>query len=96
MTVQYSFGDLESLSAVIQKAHGEVDRLKGDIRSSAGALQADWSGSASESWTTVQAKWDNACDGLVTALNQLSQTVLANSTAMAQTEAANARLFSGM
>lgn len=96
MTVQYSFADLESLSAVIGKAHGEVDRLKADIRSSAGTLQADWSGSASESWVTVQAKWDGACDALLTALNQLSQTVLHNSSAMAQTEAANQKLFSGM
>lgn len=96
MTVQYSFADLENLSAVIGKAHGEVDRLKGDIRSSASTLQADWSGSASESWVTVQAKWDSACDALLTALNQLSQTVLQNSSAMAQTEAANQKLFSGM
>ena len=96
MTVQYSFADLESLSAGIMKAHGEVDRLKADIRSSAGTLQADWSGSASESWSTVQAKWDNACDGLVTALNHLATTVRSNSTAMSETETSNANMFGGM
>lgn len=93
MTLQYQFADLEALSSVILKANGEVDRLKGDIRSSAGTLQADWSGSASESWGTVQAKWDNACDALLTALQHLSQTVTANSSAMAATEASNTKLF---
>jgi WXG100 family type VII secretion target len=95
VTMQYSFSDLENLSAGIMKAHGEVDRVKGDIRSSAGSLQADWSGSASESWATVQAKWDNACDGLVAALNHLASTVRSISAAMSQTERSNANLFNG-
>lgn len=94
--LQYMFSDLESLSAVILKAHGEVEQLKGDIHSSASTLQADWSGSASESWTSVQAKWDTSCDNLVIALNQLANTVRANSSAMSETETANTKLFGGM
>ena len=96
MTVQYIFSDMENLSGVIRKAHGEVESLKGDIRSSSSTLAADWSGSASESWGTVQVKWDRACDGLVTALNQLALTVQANGTDMAHAETANASLFRGM
>jgi WXG100 family type VII secretion target len=94
--LQYMFSDLESLSAVILKAHGQVEQLKGDIRSSASTLQADWSGTASESWSTVQTKWDGACDNLVVALNQLGTTVRANSSAMSETETSNTKLFSGM
>jgi WXG100 family type VII secretion target len=94
--VQYIFADIENVSVVIQKAHGQVDTLKGDIRSSASTLQADWSGSASESWSTVQAKWDSACDALIRALNQLSITVARNGADMSDTETSNANLFSGM
>jgi WXG100 family type VII secretion target len=96
MTVQYTFADLESLSQVIRKAHSEVDTLKSDIRSASGSLQSDWTGSASESWGAVQTKWDGACQSLLTALHQLAQTVLQNSSAMSQTEATNAKLFQGL
>ena len=97
MTVQYSFADLAELSAAIRKAEAQVDTLKGDIRSSAGQLQADWASSqASDSWNTVQTRWEGACGALHTALHQLAATVLANSDAMAQTEAANAGMFRGI
>ena len=96
MAVQYSFSDLTDLSGAISKAQGQVVTIKGDIRSSAGTLQADWSGSASESWVSVQTRWDNACDALTQALQNLAQTVQRNGSAMAQTESANAGLFGGM
>ena len=94
--IAYNFSDLQDLSAAIRKAHGNVETVKGDIKSSSGQLQADWVGTAGESWTTVQAKWDTACDNLVSALHQLAATVLANSDEMSQTEARNAGLFSGI
>jgi WXG100 family type VII secretion target len=94
--IAYNFSDLQDLSAAIGKAHANVESLKGDIKSSSGQLQADWSGSAGESWATVQAKWDTACDNLVSALHQLAATVLSNSDEMSQTEARNAGLFSGI
>ncbi|MBT0768124.1 WXG100 family type VII secretion target [Kineosporia sp. J2-2] len=93
--IAYSFNDLQELSGAIGKAHSSVDSLKGDVKASSGQLQADWSGSAGESWAGMQAKWDSACDNLVAALNQLSRTVLANSDDMSATEARNAGLFSG-
>ncbi|GLY27974.1 WXG100 family type VII secretion target [Kineosporia sp. NBRC 101731] len=93
--IAYNFGDLQELSGAIGKAHSSVDSLKGDVKSSSGQLAADWSGSASQSWDTVQTKWDSACDNLVSALNQLSRTVLANSDDMSATEARNAGLFGG-
>ncbi|MGA8114244.1 MAG: WXG100 family type VII secretion target [Actinocatenispora sp.] len=96
MTILYNFGDLESLSGAIQKAHGSVASLKSDIHSAAGKLQADWSGSASESWGTVQSKWNGACDNLTQALHQLSQKVMQSSDHMSQTEAKNAHLFDGV
>jgi WXG100 family type VII secretion target len=96
MGISYNFGDLQDLSGAIGKAHANVESLKADVRSSAGQLQADWVGTAGESWATVQAKWDTACDNLVSALHQLAATVLSNSDEMAQTEARNAGLFNGI
>ena len=96
MTVAYNFGDLQELSGAIGKAHSAVETCKGDITSSAGKLQADWSGTAGESWGTVQHKWTTACDNLIAALHQLGITVLSNSDAMSQTEAKNAGLFNGI
>lgn len=96
MTIAYNFADLQDLSGAISKAHSNVESLKGDIKSSSGQLQADWVGKAGESWTTVQAQWDSACDNLITALHQLATTVLNNSDEMSQTEAKNAGLFNGI
>jgi WXG100 family type VII secretion target len=94
--VKYNFGDLAELSAAIGKAHASVDTLKGDINSSSNQLRAEWSGTATESWSTVQTKWIQGCDNLLTALHQLSQTVQQNSEDMALTEARNAGLFRNM
>jgi WXG100 family type VII secretion target len=91
--VQYNFGDLAELSGAIHNAHGAVDSLKADINASANQLQADWSGQATESWSTVQQKWLGACDQLLQALHQLALTVQQNSEHMALTEARNAHLF---
>jgi WXG100 family type VII secretion target len=96
VTVQYNFADLAELSGAIGKAHAGVESLKGDINSSSNQLRAEWSGSATESWTTVQTKWTNQCDALLTALHQLSLTVQSNADDMALTEARNAGLFQNM
>ncbi|OLE23193.1 MAG: hypothetical protein AUG44_22790 [Actinobacteria bacterium 13_1_20CM_3_71_11] len=96
MTVQYNFADLAELSGAIGKAHANVESLKGDINSSSNQLRAEWSGSATESWNTVQTKWINQCDALLTALHQLSLTVQSNADDMAMTEARNAGLFRNM
>ena len=94
--MKYNFGDLAELSAAIGKAHANVDSLKGDINSSSNQLRAEWSGQATESWSTVQQKWLGGCDTLLTALHQLAQTVQQNSDDMALTEARNAGLFRNM
>jgi len=96
MPIAYNFADLTDLSGAIGKAHANVDTLKSDIASSAQNLQADWSGTAGESWGTVQAKWNTACDNLIGALHQLATTVLANSDEMSRVEAQNAGLFNGI
>jgi ESAT-6 family protein len=93
--VKYNFADLAELSAAIGKAHSNVDSLKGDINASSNQLRAEWAGDATESWNTVQTKWLNACDNLLTALHQLSLTVQSNADDMAMTEARNAGLFRG-
>lgn len=95
MTIAYNFSDLQELSTAIGKAHSSVDSLKDDVKSSSATLQADWSGSAGESWAAMQTKWDSACDSLNAALNQLAQTVMTNSDDMSATEARNAGLFGG-
>jgi WXG100 family type VII secretion target len=91
-----NFGDLTDLSGAIGKAHSSVDSLKTDIQSAAQNLQAAWSGSAGESWTTVQGKWNSACDNLITALHTLSTTVLSNAEEGARVEAQNRGLFDGI
>ena len=96
MTVQYNFADLAELSGAIGKAHASVESLKGDINSSSNQLRAEWSGSATESWSTVQTKWLGQCDSLLTALHQLSLTVQRNADDMSLTEARNAGLFHNM
>jgi len=96
VTVQYNFADLAELSGAIGKAHASVESLKGDISSSSNQLRAEWSGSATESWSTVQTKWLGQCDSLLTALHQLSLTVQRNADDMSLTEARNAGLFHNM
>ncbi|GAB3238700.1 WXG100 family type VII secretion target [Kineosporia babensis] len=91
--LSYNFQELNDLSSSIGKAHSGVEGLRGDVKSAAGQLQADWSGSAGESWAVMQQKWDTACDNLVTALNKLSTTVASNSSDMSVTEDGNAKLF---
>jgi WXG100 family type VII secretion target len=96
MALSYTFSDLEELSGAIGKAESNVQAVKADIHSSSGTLSSHWnSDKAQVSWATEQSKWDKACDNLNTALHSMAQKILLSSTAMEQTEAKNAGLFSG-
>lgn len=96
MAISVTFSDLVELSGAIGKAESNVEGIRSDIKSSSGKLAAHWnSTSAQETWSTVQRKWDQACDGLHNALHQLAQTVQGFESDMQQTESRNAHLFAG-
>lgn len=96
MAIQYNFSDLADLSGAITKAHGAVEGLKSDIKSASGKLQSSWEGGAGMSWSTEQHKWDSACNELTQALHMLAQKVMHSADHMAEVEAKNKGLFSGV
>src|SRR5712691_1803135 len=69
------YASLEDLSANILNGQRQVVNLKGDIQGDAGRLQANWTGTGSESWSVVQGKWNTACEGLASTLRTLSMRV---------------------
>lgn len=96
MVFAVTFGDLVELSSVIGKAEGSVESIRSDIQSSSGKLAAHWnSTNAQQNWSSVQTKWNNACDELKRALHGLATTVQSFETAAQHTEAKNAALFQG-
>jgi WXG100 family type VII secretion target len=91
--IEYHFELLTDMAGNIAKAQAKVQDLQGDIASSSGALAAAWQGTSQESWSTVQAKWNQSCEHLQTALTHLSSVVAANSGDMASTEQVNTNIW---
>ena len=91
--IQYRFTEINDLAGRIHIAQGQVHDLQTDIKTSATNLQGVWSASAGEAWSTVQVKWDNACTGLNTALNNLSVAVRQAHDEMYAMEAKNTAMW---
>jgi len=92
--IQYDPAILGPLADNVGNARSQTTTLKDDVQSHSATLAAHWvSSTASGNWTSVQNRWNNACDQLTSALSQLQNKTTAAMEDMSTTEARNAGLF---
>ncbi|WP_205874289.1 WXG100 family type VII secretion target [Mycobacterium camsae] len=94
MTTQHwNFAGIEVGASEILGYFQMAQGLLEDGKKSLTNLAAAWGGTGSESYQTVQQRWDNTANELNSSLQSLARAISESGQAMAQTESAVSAMF---
>ena len=89
--------DSDTIAATSQQAQGHIERLTGEVNgmtSTLTDLQNSWTGTASVNFQEAFRSWRAAQAQMEQAMAHINQALSAAGNQYAETEAANARMFS--
>lgn len=90
---QWNFAGIEAAASTIQGNVSSIHSLLDEGKQSLTKLAAAWGGSGSESYQSVQQKWDDTAQELNNSLQNLARTISEASSAMQSTEGSVTGLF---
>lgn len=92
--IKYNFASLSATSAEISRSNAEIAASLDQLRSYLQPLVSQWTGTAAESYQTLQMQWDRSAAELNQVLQTVSVVVNNSSQAMNDTNMAAARSWS--
>lgn len=93
--IKYNFGEIELLAAALTKQARDMEDKFEQLKRDISPLVQNWTGDTFTKYMDAQQRWDSSAASLADVLRTLAGAVGRGNQDMAETEAANSRVWAG-